>query len=96
VDFLVRTVASDAYLDGLLEAGEVPAIRDLEPRLAGHPHAEFARFTHRLAAGAPSFALVWDQALPPAVAAELLDQSARLFRLEITPARFVAAMAAAG
>jgi ABC-type glycerol-3-phosphate transport system substrate-binding protein len=96
VDFLLRTVTSDAYLDGLLEAGEVPAVRDLEPRLAGHPHAEFARFAHRLAADAPVFTLVWDQALPSAVAGELLDQTARLFRLEITPEEFVAAMAATG
>jgi ABC-type glycerol-3-phosphate transport system substrate-binding protein len=96
VDFLLRTVTSDAYVDGLLAAGEVPAVRDLEPRLAGQPHAEFARFAHRLAAGAPTFTLVWDQALPSAVAGELLDQTARLFRLEITPDQFVAAMAATG
>ncbi|WP_433717815.1 extracellular solute-binding protein [Actinoplanes sp. CA-051413] len=94
VDFLLRTVTSDAYLDGLLEAGEVPAVRDLEPRLAAHPHADFARFTHRLAADAPTFTLVWDQALPSGVAGELLDQTERLFRLEITPDQFVAAMAA--
>ena len=94
VDFLLRTVTSDAYLDGLLEAGEVPAIRDLEPRLAAHPHADFARFTHALAEGAPTFTLVWDQALPSTVAGELLDETERLFRLEITPDQFVAAMAA--
>ncbi|GIE50683.1 sugar-binding protein [Amorphoplanes nipponensis] len=96
VDFLLRTVTSDRYLDGLLEAGEVPAVRDLEPRLAGRPHADFARFAHGLAAAAPSFTLVWDQALPPAVAGELLDRTAQLFRLEITPEAFVAAMAATG
>jgi ABC-type glycerol-3-phosphate transport system substrate-binding protein len=96
VDFLLRTVTSDAYLNGLLEAGEVPAVRDLEPRLAGQPHAEFARFVHRLATDAPAFALVWDQALPWATAAELLENTAKLFRLEITPDQFVAAMAATG
>jgi hypothetical protein len=74
----------------------VPAVRDLESRLAGQPHATFARFAHRLATGAPAFTLAWDQALPNAVARVLLDQTRELFQLEITPEQFVAAMAATG
>ncbi|MGA5302451.1 extracellular solute-binding protein [Nucisporomicrobium flavum] len=92
--FVARTVTSDAFLDGLLAAGEVPAVRDLEPRLAGRPHAEFARFVHRLAVAAPSFTLAWDQALPRPVASVLLDRTRQLFQLTITPDEFVAAMAA--
>jgi xylobiose transport system substrate-binding protein len=94
VQFVARTVTSDAFLDGLLAAGEVPAVRDLEPRLAGHPHAGFARFVHRLAVAAPSFTLAWDQALPRPVASVLLDRTRQLFQLTITPEQFVAAMAA--
>jgi xylobiose transport system substrate-binding protein len=94
VDLVARTVTSDTFLNGLLAAGEVPAIQDLEPRLAGRPHAPFARFVHRLARTAPSFTLVWDQALPPSTAAVLLEQTQQLFELTITPQQFVAAMAA--
>jgi ABC-type glycerol-3-phosphate transport system substrate-binding protein len=96
VDFVARTVTSDEFLDGLLAAGEVPAVRDLEPRLAGHPHADFARFVHRLAAGAPSFVLAWDQALPRPVATVLHDRTRKLVQLRITPEKFVADMAATG
>jgi xylobiose transport system substrate-binding protein len=96
VDFVARTVTSDKFLDGLLAAGEVPAIRDLEPRLAGQAHAPFARFVHGLAQAAPSFTLAWDQALPQPVASVLLDRTRQLFQLTITPQQFVAAMAATG
>jgi xylobiose transport system substrate-binding protein len=96
IDFLVDTVTSDEFLDGLLAAGEVPAIQDLEPRLAGHPHAEFARFVHQLAVDAPCFTLAWDQALPHGTAQVLLDNTSKLFDLAITPDQFTAAMAATG
>jgi ABC-type glycerol-3-phosphate transport system substrate-binding protein len=79
-EFLLRTVTSSAYLDGLLDAGEVPAVRDLESRLAGRPDAGFARYTHRLATAAPAFTLMWDQALPPAAATALLVNTRRLFQ----------------
>ncbi|MCA2213937.1 extracellular solute-binding protein [Jidongwangia harbinensis] len=95
VDFVVDTLTSDQFIDGLLAAGEVPAVRDLESRLAGQPHATFARFTHRLATAAPAFTLAWDQALSYPVAAVLLERTRELIQLEITPEQFVAAMAAA-
>jgi len=95
VEFLLRTVTSPAYLDGLLQAGEVPAVRDLEPYLAGRPDAGFVRDVHRLATGAPAFTLMWDQALPREVATALLVNTRKLFRLGLTPAQFAAAMAAA-
>jgi xylobiose transport system substrate-binding protein len=96
VEFVLRTVTSPAYLDGLLDAGEVPAVDDLESRLAGRPNADFVRYTHRLATGAPVFTLMWDQALPWAVATALLTNTRKLFQLALTPAEFTTAMAAAG
>jgi xylobiose transport system substrate-binding protein len=94
VDFVARTLTSEEFLDGLLAAGEVPAVRDLEERLDGRPHAGFARFVHGLASGAPSFVLAWDQDLPRPAATVLLDRTRQLVQLRITPDQFVAAMAA--
>ncbi|MGI5213488.1 hypothetical protein [Plantactinospora sp. CA-290183] len=95
VDFLLTTLASGPYLDELAERGEVPGVRDAESRLAGTPDAEFGTFVYRLATRAPSFTLVWDQALSPTVGAELNANLRRLFEGQISPEQFVAVMAGA-
>jgi xylobiose transport system substrate-binding protein len=94
-EFLLRTVTSRTYVEGLLDAGETPPIRDLEPYLAGRPNADFVRFTHRLTADAPTFTLVWDRALATAAATALCDKIPLLFQLALTPGEFTTAMDAA-
>lgn len=92
VDFLNRTLTSPAYVDGLIAAGQVPAVKGVETRLAGTPGAEFTTFTYDLVAKAPSFTQSWDQALPPAVGTALNTNLQKLFLAQLSPQQFVAAL----
>jgi raffinose/stachyose/melibiose transport system substrate-binding protein/xylobiose transport system substrate-binding protein len=92
VDFLVKTMNSDSYVSGLVNAGQVPAIKGVDSKLAGTPNAGFATFTYQLVANAPSFTQSWDQALTPSVGNELTTNLQKLFLSSITPEQFVAAM----
>ncbi|MFC6018519.1 ABC transporter substrate-binding protein [Plantactinospora solaniradicis] len=88
----VQDVAGDAYLDDLVAEGEVPPVTDAADRLRGTDHAGFATSVHELVAKAPSYSLAWDQALDPATATRLNANLQRLFRSELTPEQFAAAM----
>ncbi|WP_159945045.1 MULTISPECIES: ABC transporter substrate-binding protein [unclassified Nocardiopsis] len=88
IDFLVETVASDDYVDGLIGAGQVPAVQGIEDRLRESEHADFATFTHELVSEAPSFTQSWDQALSPDAAQALLTNLQLLFLGEISPEDF--------
>ncbi|MFD6951324.1 sugar-binding protein [Nocardiopsis sp. TSRI0078] len=88
IDFIVETVASDEYVDGLIEAGQVPAVRGIEDRLRASEHAEFATFTHDLVSEAPSFTQSWDQAMSSATAQALLTNLQLLFLGDIAPEEF--------
>ncbi|GAA1806370.1 extracellular solute-binding protein [Luedemannella flava] len=90
--FVVETLASDAYVADLITAGQVPAVRGVEKKLAGTNNAEFATFTYQLAVKAPTFTQSWDQALSPSAGAELNSNLQKLFLGDISPADFVAAM----
>lgn len=94
-DFLVKSLTSDAYINGLIDAGQVPAVKGAGDILKGKPNAEFTGFTYDLVAGAPSFTQSWDQALSPSVGAELLTNLQKLFLGSITPEQFAANMAKA-
>jgi ABC-type glycerol-3-phosphate transport system substrate-binding protein len=93
VDFLLDTLVSQRYVDGLLAGGEIPAVVGAQARAAATPDAAFLGFTHRLVAAAPSFTLAWDQALTPSGGATLNANVRRLFALRLSPEQFVAAMA---
>lgn len=94
-DFVVSMMASNEYVDALIEAGQVPAVRGAEKALESSPNAAFATFTYQLVARAPAFTQSWDQTLSPNVGTALLANLGRLFQQEITPERFVSAMEAA-
>ncbi|MBE1485451.1 ABC transporter substrate-binding protein [Plantactinospora soyae] len=89
----VRDVTADAYLDDLVTDGEVPPVTDAADRLRSTDHAGFAVSVHELVARAPSYSLAWDQALEPGTATRLNANLQRLFRSELTPEQFAAAMA---
>ncbi|GIG45585.1 extracellular solute-binding protein [Dactylosporangium siamense] len=95
VDFLVKSLASEQYVNGLIDAGQVPAIKGVETTLKSKPNADFTGFTYDLVANAPSFTQSWDQALSPSVSTELLTNLQKLFLGQITPDAFVANMAKA-
>ncbi|GIG90809.1 ABC transporter substrate-binding protein [Plantactinospora endophytica] len=92
----VRAASSDDYVADLVADGEVPPVTDAAERLRGTEHAEFATSVHELVARAPSYGLAWDQALEPKAATALTANLQRLFRAELTPEQFAAAMAATG
>ncbi len=92
VDFLVETLTSDEYVDGLIDLGQVPPIEGIEDKLQESDHAEFATFTHGLVSEAPTFTQSWDQALDPAVAETMLTNLQLIFIGDITPEEFGEAM----
>ena len=89
---LIETLSSDAYVEDLVNSGQVPAVAGVERKLEGTPNAEFATFTYDMVAKAPSFTQSWDQALSPAVGTEMLTNLQKLFLSDITPEEFVEAM----
>ncbi|MEV6303328.1 extracellular solute-binding protein [Actinoplanes sp. NPDC051861] len=94
-DFLAKSLASEAYINGLIDAGQVPAVKGIEAALTRKPNAEFTTFTYDLVAQAPSFTQSWDQALSPSVSEKMLTNLQKLFLNKITPAGFAADMATA-
>ncbi|XVU27964.1 extracellular solute-binding protein [Actinoplanes sp. CA-054009] len=94
-DFLAQSLTSEAYINGLIDAGQVPAVKGIEATLKSKPNAEFTTFTYGLVSGAPSFTQSWDQALSPSVSERLLTNLQKLFLDKLSPNDFVADMAAA-
>ncbi|GHD28780.1 sugar ABC transporter substrate-binding protein [Nocardiopsis kunsanensis] len=92
VDFLVETMASDEYVDELIDAGQVPAVEGIEEELQQSDHAAFAAFTHQLVSQAPTFTQSWDQALPPAEAEAMLTNLQLVFLEDLTPEEFAQEM----
>ncbi|MEV0570628.1 extracellular solute-binding protein [Dactylosporangium sp. NPDC050588] len=93
IDFLAKSLTSDQYINGLIDAGQVPAVKGVETTLKSKPNADFTGFTYDLVANAPSFTQSWDQALSPSVSTELLTNLQKLFLGQVTPEAFVANMA---
>jgi raffinose/stachyose/melibiose transport system substrate-binding protein/xylobiose transport system substrate-binding protein len=90
--FVVETLGSPSYVTDLIAAGQVPAVKGVEAKLAGTKNAAFASFTYQLAVKAPTFTQSWDQALSPSVGSELNTNLQKLFLSDITPEEFAAAM----
>jgi len=91
-DFLVRTLASDAYVTGMIGIGEIPPVRGIKPKLAASDAADFATFCYDLVSAAPHFQLAWDQALSPSVGVAVNTNIQKLFVKQLDAAGFVAAM----
>ncbi|APU21862.1 ABC transporter substrate-binding protein [Actinoalloteichus sp. GBA129-24] len=89
VEFLREHMNSDAYVDALIAAGDVPAITGLEDRLSTSPNAEYALFIYEMVQSAAAFTPSWDQALPPEVARIMLTTLQEVFLGERDAAGFV-------
>ncbi|MEY9212287.1 extracellular solute-binding protein [Thermobifida halotolerans] len=94
IDFLVDTLASDSYVEDLVDIGHVPAVAGIEDQLAETDHAEFTTFTYELVSEAPSFTQSWDQAIDPAAAETMLTNLQLVFLGDMTPEEFAEAMEA--
>ncbi|RNL83040.1 ABC transporter substrate-binding protein [Halostreptopolyspora alba] len=91
-EFLQMT-DDDAYVQDMVDNGEVPTTTDAEEYLDDSPNPEFATFQYELVQNAPHFQLSWDQALEPEVSTAMLNEIERLFTEQITPEEFVELMA---
>jgi raffinose/stachyose/melibiose transport system substrate-binding protein/xylobiose transport system substrate-binding protein len=91
-DYLVDQMASDDYVDELIEIGDVPVIKGIEDKLAETDNADHATWLYNLVLDAPSFQLSWDQDLPSDETKTMLEQLSQLFLGEQTPEGFVETM----
>ena len=95
VDYLKKAVMSDSYIDGLIKGGELPPVKGVEQKLKAAGAPDFTMATYKMINDAKHYQMSWDQALPPAPAAALLDNLDALFLKKITPEQFSKNMAAA-
>ncbi|OLF17063.1 extracellular solute-binding protein [Actinophytocola xanthii] len=91
IKFLKDEMASDAYIDAWLKAGDVPAVTNLEERMDAATDPEFAELVYDMVAEAPSFQLSWDQAVERHLAQPMLDALAKVFLGQLDAAGFVKA-----
>ncbi len=92
--FLKQEMASDAYVDDWIKAGDVPPITGLESRLSASPSPEFSAFVYGMVRDAPSFQLSWDQAVDQKYRDPMLTNLQKLFLGELDANGFASAMAA--
>jgi hypothetical protein len=83
-------MSSDAYLDDLIKAGQVPAVKGVESKLGAKEG--FANFTYQLVSKAKTFTQSWDQALSPSAGTALNANLQKLFQQQISVDEFIAAM----
>jgi xylobiose transport system substrate-binding protein len=91
LEFLRTEMSSAAYIDDWLEAGDVPAVTDLEQRMDKAADRAFAELVYGMVAEAPTFQLSWDQAIERNLAQPMLDALAKVFLGELDAAGFVKA-----
>lgn len=92
IAFLKKEMAKPSYVDALIKAGDVPAIANLDAKLATAPNPGYAKFVYEMVDRAPSFTLSWDQALPPKYKDPLLVNLQKVFLKKATPEQFVNAL----
>lgn len=95
MEWLTEHMASDEYIDGLIESGAVPTVEGIEDKLADSEDGEFAAWLYELTAEAPNFTPAWDQDLDPSVAETMLTNFSLVFEQEMSPEEFAEAMEAA-
>lgn len=91
VKFLRDQMASDAYIDAWLKAGDVPAVTGLEERMDKANDPAFVELVYDMVAEAPTFQLSWDQAVERSQAQPMLDALAQVFLGKLDAAGFVKA-----
>lgn len=91
-DYLLEQMASEEYVDELIEIGDVPVVVGIEDKLAETANAEHATWVYDLVLNAQSFQLSWDQDLPSDQATRMLEQLTAVFLGDQTPEGFVEAM----
>ncbi|ARQ70906.1 extracellular solute-binding protein [Streptomyces marincola] len=88
IEFL-KMNGSEEYAQDLIDNGDIPATTNAEDLIASSPNPEYAAFQWDLISNASFFTLSWDQALPAAQAAPLIDAIEQLFSGQLSPQEFV-------
>ncbi|MGW0711438.1 ABC transporter substrate-binding protein [Streptomyces sp. NPDC002643] len=90
----LKTTYSDAYVQGLVEKGEVPVTSNAEQFLAKAADPAYAKFQFDLVQQAPYFTQSWDQALGLTLGTPLLTEIQKLFNGQSSPEQFVSSVLA--
>jgi xylobiose transport system substrate-binding protein len=90
----LKTTYSDAYVQGLIEKGEVPVTTNAQKLLAKAPDPAYAQFQYDLVQKAPTFTQSWDQALGLTLGTPLLTEIQKLFNGQSSPQQFVSGVLA--
>jgi xylobiose transport system substrate-binding protein len=93
--FLMEQMTHPEYIQGMIDVGQVPAVKGLEDELDTGEFAEFNQFTYQQVQEAPTFTQSWDQALPADVAQAMLTNLSQVFLGTMTPEQFGSTMDAA-
>ncbi|OLT15206.1 sugar-binding protein [Pseudonocardia sp. CNS-139] len=93
--FLVENMTSPAYVQGMIDVGQVPAIEGLDAQVGTGEFADFNTYAYESVKNAPAFTQSWDQALPADVAQTMLTNLSEVFLGSMTPEQFGQAMDAA-
>jgi xylobiose transport system substrate-binding protein len=91
IKFLKDEMASTAYVDQWLEAGDVPATTGLEAQMDKAADPAFAEMVYNMVTEAPTFQLSWDQAIAREQAQPMLEALSKVFLGELDAAGFVKA-----
>ncbi|GAA3820983.1 ABC transporter substrate-binding protein [Streptomyces phyllanthi] len=90
----LKTTYSDAYVQGLVEKGEVPVTTNAGKLLEKAADPAYAKFQFDLVQAAPYFTQSWDQALGLTLGTPLLTEIQKLFNGQSSPEQFVSAVLA--
>ncbi|MCI9889545.1 extracellular solute-binding protein [Micrococcales bacterium 31B] len=90
--YLKDGVFSDAVVDALIAAGNVPILPGLEDKLKANEDGEFLTYLYSMAQNAKSFQQSWDQALSPAAVDTLLNAIDKVFLQQLTPEQWADTM----
>jgi xylobiose transport system substrate-binding protein len=93
--FLVEQMASPDYVKGMIDVGQVPAVKGLDQQVRVGQFAEFNSYSYAQVQKAPSFTQSWDQALPAGISQTLLTDLSQVVLGTMTPEQFGTAMDAA-
>lgn len=91
--FVATQLHDPAYVQALIDAGDVPAVTGLEEKLAKAANSAHTRWIYDQVRAAPHYQLSWDQDLPTEQATHMLTQLQEFFLGKLTPQQFADALA---
>lgn len=94
-DFLLTQMTDPKYVKGMINAGQVPAIKGLQEEVHTGKFADYNTYSYNVTLNAPAFTQSWDQALPADLAQTMLTNIQKVFNKQMSPEQFAKAMEAA-